>query len=331
MIVRAILLLAILLIPAETRAAGYVVRRGDTISAIAQREHVSIDSIVRANHLQNPDLVQIGRVLIIPGTVGQSRAIYGPRYYQVQWGDTLIGIGYRFGMTVSGIRALNPQLGVYPLAGQYLRLCSACSAATSASNPAVAQANLYEVHPGDTLGSIAARYGVSAASLVSVNQLLNPNLVRIGMRLTIPAGVSVPPSAAGSVYDPWTARSLIATYSDYYGVSRALAYAIAWQESGFNETLISSTGAVGIMQVEPYTGVHVSRLLGRSFNLYNARDNVQAGVYWLSRLLAYYGGDTRMAIASYYQGTASIARRGFYADTVRYVDNVEALMVRFEG
>lgn len=44
----------------------------------------------------------------------------------------------------------------------------------------------YVVQPGDTLGIIAQRYGVSLEELIAANQLPNPNLLEVGQMLTIP-------------------------------------------------------------------------------------------------------------------------------------------------
>src|SRR5688572_18394599 len=48
----------------------------------------------------------------------------------------------------------------------------------------------YTVRSGDTLGLIASRHGTSVASLVKANGLSNPNLIRIGQVLKVPAGGS---------------------------------------------------------------------------------------------------------------------------------------------
>jgi hypothetical protein len=58
---------------------------------------------------------------------------------------------------------------------------------------------------------------------------------------------------------------------------------------------------------------------------------VRAGVYWLSVLLRYYGGDERWAAAAYYQGTRSLATRGWFTDTHQYVADVMSLRVSFGG
>ena len=124
--------------------------------------------------------------------------------------------------------------------------------------------------------------------------------------------------------------SIVRTTARRWGVDTRLALAVAWQESGFNQRWISSTGAVGAMQVEPYTGNFVSTyLVHRRLNLYNARDNATAGVALLSVLLRETHGNKRTAVAGYYQGLASVRARGMFTDTKAYVRSVLALRNRF--
>jgi soluble lytic murein transglycosylase-like protein len=189
------------------------------------------------------------------------------------------------------------------------------------------EASLYTVVPGDSLSAIAARYGVSASAIIAVNGITNPDLVVIGARLRIPAA-SAP---SGLPNDRRAVQQLISSYAQMYSIPPAFALAIAWEESGFNQNMVSQTGALGVMQVEPDTGVTVADLLGRPFNLHIVRDNVQAGVYWLARLDASYSGDQRLAAAAYYQGAGSVSRDGLYRDTLQYVSNVMALEARFGG
>ena len=59
----------------------------------------------------------------------------------------------------------------------------------------------------------------------------------------------------------------------------ALALAVGWQESGWQERVVSSAGAIGVMQLLPATADWVSAtMLGEGINLWNARSNVRAGV-----------------------------------------------------
>jgi LysM repeat protein len=322
-----LIVLFITLLPIPAQAAGYVVRPGDSLGTIAVRFHVSLRALAQANGIRNVNLVQVGRVLVIPTPMRRLS-------YRVQWGDSLLGIAARYGITIGTIRSLNPALGAYPLAGQILRLCSPCGGTSTSVVPTSAlgrggatTASGYTVQPGDSLSAIALRYGTTTYSLMTANRLTDPNLIRIGMRLTVTGSGSVARSTG--IYDPYQAKALIVTYARLYGVDPSLALAIGWNESGFNENLISSTGAIGVMQVEPYTGTHVSNLLGRRLNLYNVQDNVQAGVYYFSRLLTYYSGNERLATAAYYQGWRSLAARGWFTDTVQYVRTIMALRAQF--
>lgn len=329
MAVRTLFLLFLLLLPAQVGAGGYRVRAGETLAGIAARYHVSVATLVRVNRIRNPNLIVAGQEIVIPARVRRiPRHTY---WYRVRWGDSFSGIEARYRIPLSTLRSLNPRLGAYPLAGQWLRLCGPCggtevvsAATTFAELQRPASGIAYVVRPGDTLTGIASRYGTTISSLLAANHLYNADRIVIGSRLSVPA-------SGGSWYDPLAARSAIVSYARQYGLDPSLPLAIGWQESGFNNTLVSRTGAIGVMQVEPYTEVTISRLVGRPFNLHNVDDNVHAGVFWLSRLLTYYGGNERLAIAAYYEGSRAIARVGLYQDTIQYVRDVLALQARFGG
>ena len=124
----------------------------------------------------------------------------------------------------------------------------------------------------------------------------------------------------------------IAGVATQHGVPASLAAAIAWQESGFNNAMVSSANARGVMQVMPGTWDWVQRnLASRQLDPASATDNVHAGVLYLKRLLADTGGDENAAIAGYYQGLASVRKIGMLPETRRYVANVMALRGRFGG
>ena len=315
---RGIPFLLLLVFPAQASAQSYLVRPGDTLTAIASRYHVRLAVVAHANHLANINLVRAGQVLVIP-----SNSSTGASYYRVKWGDTLSGIALSFRTSIPALRNLNPTLGRWPIAGQLLRVCSGCGSVATAARTSTG-GGVYRVRPGDTLSSIAARFGTTTAALSAANQLQNPNVVVLGSTLRVPSGAS-------AAYDPSQARALITTYSRYYGLDPTLPLAVAWQESGFNQSEISKTGAVGVMQIEPATGRTISALFGRPVDIYNIQDNIQAGTYWLSHLLAYYGNDRFLAVAAYYEGTRNIARRGLFRDTRQYVADVLALQQRLGG
>jgi LysM repeat protein len=93
----------------------------------------------------------------------------------IQWGDTLAKVAARFGISVSAILALNPQLVNRPswiYAGEVIAL--------------PATPIYYTVQRGDTLRIIAARYGTSAYSLQLLNpQIWNPNLIYAGQVIRV--------------------------------------------------------------------------------------------------------------------------------------------------
>ncbi len=117
------------------------------------------------------------------------------------------------------------------------------------------------------------------------------------------------------------------------GVSPSLAEAIGDQESGFNNDLVSSTGATGVMQIEPATWDYIDSDLATPPPLSptSAQDNIRGGVLLLRSLLDQTGGDPSLAAAGYYQGLESVRDHGMYSDTEQYVNDVMALRQRFGG
>jgi LysM repeat protein len=103
----------------------------------------------------------------------------------VSSGDTLNRIAARCGTSISAILRLNPRIGNPNriFAGQQIRLTGSGSVVVDEDRPT---GGTYRVRPGDTLASIARRYGISLRSLIAANQLVNPNRIRIGIVLTLP-------------------------------------------------------------------------------------------------------------------------------------------------
>jgi soluble lytic murein transglycosylase-like protein len=214
-----------------------------------------------------------------------------------------------------------------------------------------AAAKVHAVKPGDTLDGLSRRYGVPVATLAQANAIADPDHIEAGARLTVPAAgttavpearvvtqpvakvipatkaraLKVPPSRTGL-------RPLFAQYARTAGVPADLAMALAWQESGWQVHKVSSTQAVGVMQLMPDTVEFVSRILlrqGRNVDPHDPAANIRMGTRFLRYLLDRNGGNLDTALASYYQGLRSVRERGVFPETQRFVANVKALRPRF--
>ncbi len=230
-------------------------------------------------------------------------------------------------------------------AGQYAAPTTASGGDHNTNHPAVT-ASSYVVAPGDTLSAIAAGAGVSVATLAAANGLDPGGVLLSGSVLRIPGAssetASTPsvsqPSVSGAAGGPpypsneHLTGSQIAQIAAANGVPASLAEAIAWQESGFNNDVVSNANARGVMQIIPSTWDWIGQNLAPQPPLASASalDNVRGGVLLLHSLLAS-TGDPALAVAAYYQGLGSVRRIGVLPATQRYVNDVTALAHRFGG
>lgn len=121
--------------------------------------------------------------------------------YVVRAGDNLFRIATNNGVTLEQMRAANPDLvGEAPILqpGQALQIPGCVPSGgeapavvpTSPAPPteaAPAPGTTYTVQPGDTLFSIANRFGITSQAIVNANNLTNPDRLSVGQQLIIPA------------------------------------------------------------------------------------------------------------------------------------------------
>ena len=163
----------------------------------------------------------------------------------------------------------------------------------------------YVVRAGDTLSGLAANAGVAMSQMAAANGLDPSAPLLTGTVLKLPSGAPTParaseplptqrvvPAAGPEPTPTRLGAADIQSVASQHGVSPSLAAAIAWQESGFNNGMVSSANARGVMQVMPGTWDYVEQnLAGRKLDTGSATDNVHAGVLYLKHLLEQTGGD----------------------------------------
>ncbi|GAB4539280.1 MAG: hypothetical protein Kow0063_27920 [Anaerolineae bacterium] len=188
-----VLVLVSVLFPAGALAAPgasgetiHIVQWGETLTMIAGQYGVTVEAILAANGLDDPDFVYVGQRLIIP--VSHNPGVSGDwmpgsgggqcDYYTVQLGDTLTGIAYRYNTTANALMQANDLVSDFIYEGQ--RLC------VPSRGPGYATSTYYTVRAGDTLAAIALRFGVSQTAIVRANSLSNPSLIYVGQKLIIP-------------------------------------------------------------------------------------------------------------------------------------------------
>ena len=211
--------------PVSRRAAsaklppdGYRVRWGDSLTVIARRFGTSVKAIQRLNDLPGTRIYS-GQVLRIPGlgrasasqdgstrkqSAGGASANFtasAPSHYRVRRGDSLGLIAGRFGTSVSALRRMNGLKGTRIYPGQVLKLPGSPQVAEGRPNStrkgsakskqpappksARSQPRVYRVRRGDSLITIARRFGASVSEIRRANGLKGSRIL-VGQVLKIP-------------------------------------------------------------------------------------------------------------------------------------------------
>jgi LysM repeat protein len=172
-----------MVLPLPALAAQVTVKPGETLSDIAARHRVSMSTLMKVNRISDPNLVEAGRTLTLPGDAIRPRAAGGS--LTVAPGETLSEIADRHGITVSRLMQLNGLSKADHIeAGQKLVVPSASRSASPASG-FNRKASEHVVRSGESLSQIAEGYGVPMTQLIAINRISDPNLVESGTRLRL--------------------------------------------------------------------------------------------------------------------------------------------------
>jgi soluble lytic murein transglycosylase-like protein len=154
------------------------------------------------------------------------------------------------------------------------------------------------------------------------NMMSSGSLNRTG-RTVVSSQPYVPGSAGQQQPSPEAVDKAIDAAAEHHGVDPNLVRAVVKVESNFNPHAVSRKGAMGLMQLMPYTA--------KSLNVGNAFDpnqNVDAGVRHLKSLLENYNGNLELSLAAYNAGSGAVDRnRGIppYRETRDYVKRITEL------
>jgi soluble lytic murein transglycosylase-like protein len=185
----------------------------------------------------------------------------------------------------------------------------------------------YTVKPGDSLTAIAKKHGTTLSHLAKLNKLDPTRTLLIGVKLRLPSTPQRVPTAV-SASNAGTVRSSLDRWAAHYGIDASLARALAWMESGYNNSVVSSVGAQGVMQLLPTTWDYVETVLIKHSVEHDADGNVHVGLAYLNHLLHAFNGNETLALSAWYQGERSVRATGPYKVSKIFVADVLALRQR---
>ncbi|MBU5676952.1 LysM domain-containing protein [Alkaliphilus sp. MSJ-5] len=162
----------------------YTIRSGDTFFLLAQRFNTTVEAIQRANPGVDPNNLQIGQVICMPGTPPTPGCPAGTTPYTIRSGDTFFLLAQRFNTTVEAIQRANP--GVNPNNLQIGQVICMPGDTTPPPSGCPTGTTSYTIRSGDTFFLLAQRFNTTVEAIQRANPGVNPNNLQIGQRICIP-------------------------------------------------------------------------------------------------------------------------------------------------
>ena len=247
--------------------ATYTVQPGDTLSEIAVENGTTVADLVNTNNLSNANRIYVGQKLEIPGT---SNTGGGSTVHIVQSGESLSEIAARYGLTLSALAAAN---GITNTNVVYIGTRLSLSGEAPDFTPGSGSAGSHVVATGETVGKIAAKYGTTISAIVELNDLKNPDLIRVDEVLIVPGGGWLCPVRNGSFFNDYGFPRSGGRFHEGTDIFAARGTSIVAPVSGRVEFTI---GTIGGMQFKLY-GDDGATYIGSHMDSFGESGKVSAG------------------------------------------------------
>ena len=160
-------------------------------------------------------------------------------------------------------------------------------------------------------GNLVLQYDLAKAYTMAGSQALAFRVSRrLAWRIPVEHRADIPVQVKAQLFPPFYS-SVISENAARFGVDPFLVSAVIRQESIFDMNIVSPAGAVGLMQIMPYTGSDIASKLKETFavdSLYNYAYNIRFGTFYLRKLLDQFKGDHVMVLCSYNAGPHNAVR-----------------------
>lgn len=160
--------------------------RGDTLFRIAIRCGTSVSALLRANpDIKDRSKIFVGQKIVLPGAIIPGTG--STNTYVISKGDTLTSLAKRFNTTIDKLLELNKDITnpSHIYVGQRLQ-----TPISQTTEPSPGQT--YTVQRGDTLRSIAARFGTTVEILLKLNpSITDADKIATGQKIVLPSTVQI--------------------------------------------------------------------------------------------------------------------------------------------
>ena len=140
--------------------------------------------------------------------------------HTVKSGESVWSISHKYGISIAKLKSLNGLTSNLIFPNQVLKV-SGSSSSASKSKTSSNSGSVYTVKAGDSLSSIAAKYGTTYKNIMKLNGL-NNFLIVPGQKLKVSGSVSTSKSTSGSKKATSSSSGRTSTYTVQYGDSLSL-------------------------------------------------------------------------------------------------------------